>query len=142
MSAESQALLPPAAQQRLVDEGREFSHSRQDFSLPPTGREWQTRPQSLFFLGLSDRTECSSISADVAVSRLLAFDQMAKEVNAYAQFAAALELIARQPGRMRQYPQTLAALISSISCYDFWLEQGAELAQVTPLVLSSELIQV
>jgi len=142
LSAESQALLPPAARQRLVELGREFSHSRHDFSLPPSERAWQTRPQSLYFLGLADRMECAPIPTDVTISRLLAFDQMAKEVNAYAQFAAALELIARQPGRMQQYQQALAALISVINCYDLWLEQGGELAQATPLALSSEFVQV
>ena len=58
------------------------------------------------------------------------------------QFAASLELIAPHPGRMKQYYITLEALVSSMNCYDLWVEQGAELGYASELALSSETVDV
>ncbi len=133
LSQDSRKLLPAAAEQRLTDAGRHFSHGRRDFSLSPEARQWQVRPQALFFLGLAKQNNCRPIPADLALARLQAFDQLAKEVNAYAQFTASLELIAPQPGRFQRYQTALAALTSQLRCYELWLAAGSDLSNAAQL---------
>ncbi len=107
LSLASRALLPPAAKNRLVDTGRDFSHGRREFCLPPEARDRQTKPQALSFLGLTGgRVDCQPLSTSVALNRLLTFDQMAKEVNFYTQFAASLNLIAPSHGQTQHHLST------------------------------------
>ena len=137
LSQDSRKLLPAAAQQRLTDAGRHFSHGRRDFSLSPQARQWQGRPPALFFLGLAKQNDCRPVPADLALARLQAFDQQAKEVTAYVQFAAALELIAPQPGRFQRYQTTLAALVAQLRCYELWLAAGSDLNEAARLAAQS-----
>ena len=127
LSADSRQLLPSLVQARLADADRDFSHGRRDFRLPPEAREWTARPRTLLFLGLADQADCRPLSTEVALNRLLAFDQLAKEVNAYAQFAAALELIAPRPGQAQAHRMALESLVSYMACYELWLEKGSGL---------------
>jgi hypothetical protein len=133
LSQTSQLLLPADARQRVTNTGRDFSHGRQDFWLPPEARAWQTQPKALFFLALTSQTECRPIPTDVALNRLLAFDRLAKEIDAYAQFAASLELVAPQPGRIYHHHLALESLVSSLNCYELYLQQGADLTYAVQL---------
>ncbi|MBN1217452.1 MAG: hypothetical protein JXM69_00870 [Anaerolineae bacterium] len=134
LSLDSRALLPSAAKQRLVDTGRNFTHGRRDFLLRPEDRDWQNQPQALLFLGLANRAGCQPISPGMALDRLLASNQTAREIHLYTQFAAALNLISPNPDMMGdRHIATLRTLLSRLACYEFWLAKGQELDQAVDL---------
>lgn len=131
LSQSSQNLLPVEARQRLVETGRVYSHERRDHALDEEARAWETRPRAIILLHLGPQANCRNISSEVAEERLHTFDWMAKEINAYSQFAAPLELIAPQPGVSGRRKETLAALVSQAACFELQLEQGGDLLAAT-----------
>lgn len=134
VSAQSLSLLPPGVQDRLADAGRGLSYNRRDHALPATARCQQSSPRAFFFVGLSDRLECRLLQAGLALERSLAFDEQAREIQAYRQFAASLELIAPQQGSVEARLATLRALFNQVACYELWLERDAPLQAAVELV--------
>jgi hypothetical protein len=127
LSQSSQSLLPAEARQRLVETGRVYSHERRDHAINEEARAWETRPRALILLHLGPQVSCRTISSEKAVERLQSFDCLAKEINAYVQFTAPLELVAPKPGASGRRQETLAALISQAACFELQLEQGGDL---------------
>jgi hypothetical protein len=119
----------PAVRGRLYDERRIYSHGRRDFRLNPDARVNEAVPSGLAFLALSDRLERNRLSSEQAVERLINYDRLAKETNAYDQFASALDLIS-PPGRQGSERNTnkqdvLRSLLSGLGCYELFVRKGA-----------------
>jgi hypothetical protein len=120
----SEELLPSNVKAHLSQTGRGSSYRRNEYYLAKQARCWQAQPRTLFFLGLSSKLECRRVDRPEALGRLAVFDQMAKEINAYASFVAPLELIAPWPGQFDRKQAALRELVSQLACYELWLEKG------------------
>lgn len=143
LSRESQDLLPVDTMNSLRSSGRSSSFNRREYILPGEWRAEKSYPRALFFVGLAENFTCQSVPAGVAVERLLAADQMAREVQAYTQFASPLRLVAPQlswqhrPGQVSHQGVVptilqptdlrtmLKALLAGMDCYELWLQKGA-----------------
>lgn len=135
LSAASRGALPDGVEGRLVDARRDYSHGRRDFRLSATDRAWQARPGALFFLGLGSRLDLRAISPEDALERLLDYDRLAKEIDAYEQFAAALDLAGPGGGRNRGRVRALEGLVSRLNSSELWLQRGADVSRAFQLVL-------
>lgn len=134
LSKESIKVVDRRILERLDDTQRKFSHQRQDYRLEDEGRAWGTTPQTLIFLGLAVRREHKRLAEGLALERLTGYDRMAKEINAYEQFAASLDLLvsdqeSEPTGRISGKKEALAALISQMDCWELWVEKGEDLSQ-------------
>jgi hypothetical protein len=117
---------------RLDDSQRKFSHGRHDYRLGDDRRVNKASAEHLVFLGLAGRREARSLPEALALERLAGYDLMAKEVNAYEQFAVSLDLLVSKKesgstGRISDKREKLAALVSKMDCWDLWVEKGVDL---------------
>lgn len=133
LSAASLELLPLAVREQLRATGRGFSYQRAELRLEADGeRRWQAHPQALFFLGLSDRPACRPLDPVEAERRLEAFDLQARELQAAAQFSAALQLIAPQGLNAGETPTPQRGFRrrspnGAQPAYELWLAPGQDL---------------
>jgi hypothetical protein len=119
--------------ERLIDTGRVFSHGRRDYRFGEDARMAAACPGSLVFLGIAGETKRISLNPGEAIERLLNYDRMAREVDAYEQFAAALDLIApARPvlaaPRVENRLSALRALVSNLDCSELWLDLESSLS--------------
>jgi hypothetical protein len=134
LSKESMKVVGKEALERLETTGRIFSHQRSDFLVEEAGRAWETHPEALFFLGLAGKREHRRLPKRLALERLAGYDRLAKEVNAYEQFAASLDLLVSEQepgrtGRISDKKDSIAALVSKMDCCELWIEKGEDLSQ-------------
>lgn len=114
-------------QRLLGSPERTYSHDRRDYHPPARMRRWEAVPEALFLLSLADRFESRRLAPDLAVDRLLGFDLLAKEITAYEQFAAALDLVT-PPGkssgedRRWQRRQALRSLLQKLDSFELMLK--------------------
>jgi hypothetical protein len=134
LSRESMNVVGKDVAKRLEETGRGFSHQRSDYLVAEEGRDLEIQPEALFFLGIASSKEYRRMPAWMAVERLEAYDRLAKEVNAYEQFAASLDLLLTEQepergGRITDKRQALAALVSEMACWELWVMKGEDLSQ-------------
>ena len=153
LSGSSRAKLSPAVQDMMQDTGYgKGSYARGEYRLPPAARRAQAIPQALFFIGLratelagatepAGETHCAPLAPAAALRRLLAFDHLSKEMAAYSQFAAALDLISPGGGESCRR-STLERLVSSLACFELWLRRNAPLEETAMKVemLASQML--
>lgn len=134
LGRESIEIVDKAVSSSLYDSRRKFSHERRDYRLGEDRRSWGIEPKSLLFLGLAEKSAHRRLTGKLALERLAGFDRMAKEVNAYEQFAASLDLLvseieAEPTGRISTKKITLTALMSRMDCWELWIKKGEDLSQ-------------
>jgi hypothetical protein len=118
---------------RLENRKRKFSHDRNDFCIEENKRAWSVAPNNLVFLGLAERGKHRTLTNEMALERLVGYDRMAKEVNAYEQFAASLDLLVSEiktkpAGRVADKNNKMAALLSRMNCWDLWIKKDEKLS--------------
>jgi hypothetical protein len=137
LSEDALRRLPTAAAARLERAGQRHSYGRDIYRLIPQARAETARPRALFFLGLADQTALRPVPTAAAVDRLVGLDGMAKEISAYNQFAAALDLAAPLGGQATRRSAGLHSLFQKMSCFELWLEAGGDLSLGRKLVCSA-----
>lgn len=116
--------LPPVVQALLHATRQGSSYGRHVYQLTPIRRLQSAPLRALFCLGIADEPTCRPLSPQAAFQRLQAGDGLARELQAYTQFAATLDLLGSplQPRR----PASLDRLLSNLPCFELWLERGAD----------------
>jgi hypothetical protein len=137
LSEDALRRLPAAAAARLERGGQRHSYGRDIYRLIPRARAESARPRALFFLGIAAQTTLRPIPTAPAVDRVVGMDGMAKEISAYNQFAAALDLAAPLGGQAARRSAGLHSLFQKISCFELWLEAGGDLSLGRKLICSA-----
>jgi hypothetical protein len=132
--------LPPTIVNRQTGAHRNLSHGRREFQLLPETRLMQAKPSQLYFVRIGKETACRSIHQNNAFVRLSSYEHMAKEIQAYEIFMAALDLISPQDS---EYTETnrcqvkladLEALITGLECFELDLEKDRKLTYAVNLL--------
>jgi hypothetical protein len=133
----SHALLPDLGE-RLGPAGQAFSHGRYDYKLTSAARADATRPRLVGILRLAPQTEVRPLSREVCLERLLAYDQLAKEVDEYSKQAAVFSALSPRVGESHRRLEALVRLLTKADCYEIAVQPGVNLgpiaAQVSNLV--------
>jgi hypothetical protein len=135
--------LPPTVVNRRTGDQRNLSHGRSEFQLLPENRLMQARPDQLYFVRIGEQTVCRSIHQNNAFQRLASYEHLAKEIQAYEIFMAALDHI---PPRDSAYAGTnrcqvkladLEALIIGLDCYELDMEKDGNLKAAADCILGN-----
>jgi hypothetical protein len=121
----AERLLPSAWLARLTPQGVS-SYARRERRLPPELRAAQVRPQAVILVRQGAALTLDPLAE--AAARLTSFDLLARELQAYAVFAAPLSLFGPPSLTPAARLAALTALYALLPGYVLTLERGAPLA--------------
>lgn len=116
--------------------GRQFSHHRWDYEIPPEARGSAAMSRVLGFLRIGERTEVRRLPLADSLRRLMANDYLAKEWLAYQETAAMLHQLFPRIGDQTRRRENLLFLVGSSSCYQIALARDTSLQSELDYVLA------
>ena len=119
---------------RLKPTGQAYSHSRQSYEVPQSVRVQSAKPRIFCMLRQGQELGLRLVPPQKALEIILSSDMLAREVNEYAQQAAALNLLLPKTGRLQQRIEVLHKLLKKVNCYELTIRPGESLERATALV--------
>jgi len=110
-----------------------MSHNRQFYRVKGSTME-QGNVQAMFFVKFCDRFKISALNSDQALSRLIAINTIAREVAAYNDLSATLNLA--EDNRIPfNKSSTFKSLVDGTECYELCIKPGSDLREPISTVL-------
>jgi len=128
--------LLPNLDGRLEPTGRIYSHNRQSYRLGPSALAASATPRMFCLLRQGQKTELKPLSVAKALELTISSDLLAKELDAYFQQAAVLNLLSPSVGEFQRRIDALQELLSRVDCYELTIKPGQDLSRATDLVRS------
>jgi len=119
---------------RLQLTGQVYSHGRQSYQVPASARVQSAKPRLFCLLRQGKELSLRPVPTAEAVEIVLSSDTLAKEVNEYAQQAAALNLLSPQAGQLERRVKALQKLLQGVTCYELTVRPGDPLERATAAV--------
>jgi len=119
---------------RLKPTGRSYPRNRQGYKVPTSARVQSATPRLFCSLRQGRDVDLSLISAEKALAILMSSDMLARELNEYAQQAAAFNLLSSGADSLQQRIESLKRLLKRIPCYELTIKPDEDLSNVVALV--------
>jgi hypothetical protein len=120
--------------QRLSTTGRTYSHGRQSYQVYPSAQTLSGIPCLFCTLRQGRALALEPLPATEALEIVLSSDLLAKELNEYAQQAAALNLLSPRLGSHQERITALQQLLAGLPCYQLTIRPGEDLKRAINLV--------
>jgi hypothetical protein len=119
---------------RLESTGRMFSHNRHSYEVSASARAPSSVPRLFCFLRQGKELDLNRMSAQKTLRVVMSSDVLAREVNEYAQQAAALNFLSPMTDSFQQRIDALRRILDQTTCYVLTVRPGEDLSQVVCLV--------
>ncbi|MDI6704426.1 MAG: hypothetical protein QME40_07140 [bacterium] len=90
----------------------------------------EAEPVALFIPKFSKETHIKTISKSECLERILAFNELALEIQGYSRYAAVLNLLWAKEGLLKSRLESLEALLNKVRCYELGIKPGEDLQSV------------
>lgn len=128
--------LLPNLDGRLAPTGRLYSHNRHSYQVIPSALASSATPRLFCLLRQGQKLDLKPLPIARTLEIALSSDLLAKELDAYFQQAAVLNLLSPSIGELQRRIDALHKLLSRVDCYELTIKPGQDLRRATDLVRS------
>ena len=119
---------------RLESTGRMFSHNRHSYEVLASARVPSSVPRLFCLLRQGKELDLSRMSVQKTLRIVMSSDVLAREVNEYAQQAAALNFLSPMTDSFQQRIDALRRILDQTTCCVLTVRPGEDLGRVVRLV--------